>query len=165
MILPVGHGRRRVEGPDQAVPARLDPLDGTKEFIKRVPHFTVNIALVRGNLPVLGVVCTPGAPSMHFAVKGQGAFVRSETGSDKQVHCAVYDPAAEGMVVVGSASHMSKETEAFMAQYTNPEIKQIGSSLKFLLVAEGLANVYPRLAPTCEWECGSCCRSCGRSPR
>jgi 3'(2'), 5'-bisphosphate nucleotidase len=54
----------------------VDPLDGTKEFIKRVPHFTVNIALVKGGSPVMGVVCTPAAATMHFAVKGQGAFVR-----------------------------------------------------------------------------------------
>ena len=57
----------------------VDPLDGTKEFIKRVPHFTVNIALVKGSEPIMGVVCTPAAETMHFAVKGQGAFVRCET--------------------------------------------------------------------------------------
>jgi 3'(2'), 5'-bisphosphate nucleotidase len=65
----------------------VDPLDGTKEFIKRVPHFTVNIALVKGSTPVMGVVCTPAAQTMHFAVSGQGAFVRCELHSHMPFGC------------------------------------------------------------------------------
>eukprot|EP00892_Ulva_mutabilis_P001875 jgi/Ulvmu1/11689/UM008_0099.1 len=130
----------------------VDPLDGTKEFIKRVPHFTVNVALVCGNAPVMGVVYTPAANTSHFAIKGRGAYVRTPTGDDQAVSCKAYDPAESGITVVGSASHMSPLTEEFLAQYNSPNLTQIGSSLKFLLVAEGLASCYPRLAPTCEWD-------------
>lgn len=130
----------------------VDPLDGTKEFIKRVPHFTVNIALIKDKSPVMGVVCTPAAATMHFAVKGKGAFVRTLTSDDRQIRCKEYIPEAEGLSIVASASHMNSLTKDFMAMHKNPSPVQVGSSLKFLLVAEGLAHVYPRLAPTCEWD-------------
>eukprot|EP01023_Acetabularia_acetabulum_P025244 TRINITY_DN2417_c1_g1_i3.p1 TRINITY_DN2417_c1_g1~~TRINITY_DN2417_c1_g1_i3.p1 ORF type:complete len:312 (-),score=59.98 TRINITY_DN2417_c1_g1_i3:217-1152(-) len=129
----------------------VDPLDGTKEFIKRNGQFTVNIALIENGEPVLGVVHTPMAGTTHWGVKGQGAYVRFQ-GKDKEIHAEVYDPEQEGVWVVASASHMNTQTEEFIAQFKNPQFRQLGSSLKLLLVAEGLAQVYPRLAPTCEWD-------------
>eukprot|EP01025_Chloroclados_australasicus_P066386 TRINITY_DN9141_c1_g1_i1.p1 TRINITY_DN9141_c1_g1~~TRINITY_DN9141_c1_g1_i1.p1 ORF type:complete len:332 (-),score=53.10 TRINITY_DN9141_c1_g1_i1:533-1528(-) len=129
----------------------VDPLDGTKEFIKRNGQFTVNIALIERGEPVLGVVHTPIAGTTHWAAKGHGAFVRFE-GQDKPISCTEYDPDQEGLWVVASASHMNQSTEQFISQFKDPQFRQLGSSLKLLLVAEGLANVYPRLAPTCEWD-------------
>jgi 3'-phosphoadenosine 5'-phosphosulfate (PAPS) 3'-phosphatase len=76
----------------------VDPLDGTKEFIKRVPHFTVNVALVKGGTPVMGVVCTPAAATMHFAVQGQGAFVR----------CAAAWPQRAGALVAHSLRRVQR---------------------------------------------------------
>eukprot|EP01023_Acetabularia_acetabulum_P010334 TRINITY_DN14727_c0_g1_i1.p1 TRINITY_DN14727_c0_g1~~TRINITY_DN14727_c0_g1_i1.p1 ORF type:complete len:316 (+),score=71.58 TRINITY_DN14727_c0_g1_i1:71-1018(+) len=129
----------------------VDPLDGTKEFLKRNGQFTVNIALIQKEEPVLGVVHTPMAGTTHWAVKGQGAYVRFE-GEDKSISCQVYDPEQEGLWIVASSSHMSSTTEDFIKQYKTPKFRQLGSSLKLLLVAEGLAHVYPRMAPTCEWD-------------
>eukprot|EP00899_Mesostigma_viride_P021995 jgi/Mesvir1/2980/Mv09606-RA.1 len=131
----------------------VDPLDGTKEFLKRNGQFTVNIALLRGGRPVMGVVHTPCEDRTHWAVAGQGAYVR-EAGStsDARIHAAQFSETDAGITVVGSASHSTPETEAFIAKYKDPKFKALGSSLKFMLVAEGKAHVYPRLAPTCEWD-------------
>eukprot|EP01025_Chloroclados_australasicus_P016052 TRINITY_DN1785_c0_g1_i1.p2 TRINITY_DN1785_c0_g1~~TRINITY_DN1785_c0_g1_i1.p2 ORF type:complete len:332 (-),score=51.56 TRINITY_DN1785_c0_g1_i1:250-1245(-) len=129
----------------------VDPLDGTKEFLKRNGQFTVNIALVQYNEPIVGVVHTPMAGTTHWGVKGQGAFVRFE-GQDKPIECEEFDPQQEGLWIVASASHMNSITEEFVGQYNSPKYRQLGSSLKLLLIAEGLAHVYPRLAPTCEWD-------------
>jgi 3'(2'), 5'-bisphosphate nucleotidase len=129
----------------------VDPLDGTKEFIKRNGQFTVNIALLEGSRPVMGVVQVPVSGKVYWAVKGKGAHVR-EGGVDRQICCAEFDPSDVGLTLVASASHLTKETEDFVAEYTDPKFKQLGSSLKLLLVAEGEAHVYPRLAPTCEWD-------------
>lgn len=129
----------------------VDPLDGTKEFLKRTGEFTVNIALVQGVTPVLGVLHVPVTGETFFAVEGRGAFVRRE-GTTTQISAAEFDPAGEGVVIVGSASHMSPATKDFVALFRDPEFRQMGSSLKFMMVAEGIAHVYPRLAPTMEWD-------------
>ncbi|CAM9233164.1 unnamed protein product [Ascophyllum nodosum] len=133
----------------------VDPLDGTKEFIKRNGQFTVNVGLCEKGVPVLGVVGVPAAdqPRTYFAVKDAGAFV--ETDEDKQrtpIHCKEFSEEDEGLCVVASLSHSSPETEAFIAKFKNPSTTSMGSSLKLLLVAEGKAHVYPRLAPTSEWD-------------
>lgn len=131
----------------------VDPLDGTKEFLKRNGQFTVNIALLQGGRPVLGVVQVPATGKAYWAAAGQGAWVRDAPGAaPRRIHAAAFDPEAEGLTIVGSASHSSKETEDFVAQYKAPAFRQLGSSLKLLMVAEGEAHVYPRLAPTCEWD-------------
>jgi len=130
----------------------VDPLDGTKEFIKRNGEFTVNIALINKGCPVMGVVYVPVSGKMYVALKGKGAFVGVGTATDQPLRCAVYTTADEGLKVVGSRSHMNPETEQFMAQFKNPEVVSMGSSLKFMLVAEGNAHVYPRIAPTMEWD-------------
>lgn len=129
----------------------VDPLDGTKEFIKRNGQFTVNIALIRGQVPILGVVHTPVSKTTHFAAEGQGAFLKKDSNSTK-ISVASFRESDEGLTIVGSRSHGSQLTEDFVKGFKNPEFAALGSSLKLLMVAEGKAHVYPRLAPTSEWD-------------
>ncbi|CAM9642467.1 unnamed protein product [Scytosiphon promiscuus] len=133
----------------------VDPLDGTKEFIKRNGQFTVNVGLCEAGVPVLGVVGVPAAeePRTYFAAKGAGAFVETDKEKTRSpISCKEFSEEDEGLCVVASLSHSSPETEAFIAKYKNPSTTSMGSSLKLLLVAEGKAHVYPRLAPTSEWD-------------
>ncbi len=127
----------------------IDPLDGTKEFVARNGEFTVNIALVRGGVPILGVVVAPALNLAYWGGAGMGAF-RAVQGVREPIRVA---GVPEGTVrVVASKSHLNAETEAFIALLGAHELIQAGSSLKFCRVAEGAADVYPRLAPTCEWD-------------
>lgn len=137
----------------------VDPLDGTKEFIKRNGEFTVNIALVHEGTPVMGVVYAPAQGLLYWGSAG-GAF-RATVEPDGTCGEAQRLPlagAGEGRpyTVVASRSHLSPETEAFIArcreQYGEVELHPAGSSLKICLVAEGTADAYPRLAPTMEWD-------------
>jgi len=130
----------------------VDPLDGTKEFIKRNGEFTVNIALIEKGRSIMGVVYVPVSGKMYVALKNKGAFTGKGMATDQPLHAAQYTKADEGLKIVGSRSHMNEETEQFMAQFNNPEVVSMGSSLKFMLVAEGNAHVYPRIAPTMEWD-------------
>lgn len=125
----------------------IDPLDGTKEFIKKNGEFTVNIALIHGGKPILGVVFTPVLGEMFWAVKGDGAF---KDGSKLQVN--KFSTADEGLKVVASRSHLNDDTKQYLNTLHNPEIVSKGSSLKLLMVAEGSADLYPRYAPTMEWD-------------
>lgn len=125
----------------------IDPIDGTKEFIKRNGEFTVNIALIRKGRPVLGVVRVPATGDVYHAVFSMGAF---KNGQKIQVN--TFDPKASGLKVVASRSHLNDETQAFMDDLNEPEIVSKGSSLKLLMVAEGEADLYPRYAPTMEWD-------------
>ena len=130
----------------------VDPLDGTKEFIKRNGEFTVNIALIRKGKPVLGVVAIPVSGDLYYSTEGVGAFYVS---NGKEVQLPLkgkVDLEEEGLTVVASRSHMSPETEAFIQKLHAPKLVSKGSSLKFLLVAEGNADLYPRFAPTMEWD-------------
>lgn len=129
----------------------VDPLDGTKEFLKHNGEFTVNIALVQGSSPVMGVVHVPVTGETFFAVEGRGAFVRRK-GVTTQIHAAEFNPKQRGVVVVASASHASSATKEFVALFDEPEFREMGSSLKLMLVAEGIAHVYPRLHATKEWD-------------
>ena len=129
----------------------IDPIDGTKEFIKKNGEFTVNIALIHRDTPVLGVVYAPALGDMYKAKKGEGAFKNGERLPLKQnLTPQLY------LNVVASKSHLSEETQAFIDTLakTTEEIHQVskGSSLKLCMVAEGEADVYPRLAPTMEWD-------------
>ena len=125
-----------------------DPVD-----LMEVPQFTVNIALVHGNHPILGVVHTPCQQLTHWAVKGQGAYVRTKGSDvDKRISAAEFRESDPNLVVMGSSSHASVETSEFIAKYDSPKLTPMGSSLKFLQVAEGKAHVYPRMAPTSEWD-------------
>ncbi|MEM9328974.1 MAG: 3'(2'),5'-bisphosphate nucleotidase CysQ [Bacteroidota bacterium] len=125
----------------------VDPIDGTKEFIKRNGEFTVNIALIHRNEPVLGVVQVPVSGDMYTAVKGHGAFKDGERIFVNK--CEMEDP---GLRVVASRSHLNDDTRQFIEQINDPVIVSKGSSLKLLLVASGEADLYPRFAPTMEWD-------------
>lgn len=141
----------------------VDPLDGTKEFIKRNGEFTVNIALVENGIPVFGVIYTPAQDVLYYSVPDQGAFrcdgavqAYAEQTIGKR---SVQLPSAklpEAFTIVGSRSHSSAETEAYVDElqkkYGQVEFKASGSSLKFCIVAEGKAHAYPRFAPTMEWD-------------
>jgi 3'(2'), 5'-bisphosphate nucleotidase len=128
----------------------VDPLDGTKEFIKRNGEFTVNIALVRDRRPVLGVVHAPALGTTYWAAEGEGAYKRDADGAERRI--AVSDYRQSGLQVVASRSHAGELMPRFLAALGDPECVSSGSSLKFCLVAEGAANLYPRFGPTMEWD-------------
>ncbi len=127
----------------------IDPIDGTKEFIKKNGEFTVNIALVHKDTPILGVVYAPALGDMYKAKKGEGAFK-----NDQRLPLQTNHDLKEKMSVVASKSHLSEETQAFIDALDTKDIMQVskGSSLKLCMVAEGEADIYPRLAPTMEWD-------------
>lgn len=127
----------------------VDPLDGTKEFINRTGEFTVNIALIENGFPILGVVYAPVVERMYFALSGSGAF-RETDGKASQVRVCVY---SGGTVrIVASRSHRGERLDAFLARIGEHEAVSMGSSLKLCLVAEGCADLYPRLGSTMEWD-------------
>jgi 3'(2'), 5'-bisphosphate nucleotidase len=133
----------------------IDPLDGTKEFIRKNGEFTINIALVSDKTPVLGVIYVPVKEMFYYAVKGHGSYkiengkkavrIRSDRKRDKN-----------DLIVVGSRSHASEELYEFVEgkkkEYDEVTLISSGSSLKFCLVAEGKADIYPRTGPTYEWD-------------
>ncbi|TAE59051.1 MAG: 3'(2'),5'-bisphosphate nucleotidase [Bacteroidetes bacterium] len=129
----------------------VDPLDGTKEFIKRNGEFTVNIALIEGGRPVLGCVYVPAQDLTYYAFAGGGAF-RMENNFSYPIVAEDFNPDLPGIKVVASRSHMTPEAEDYISRFSQPHLMSMGSSLKFLLVAEGKAHVYPRLGPTMEWD-------------
>ena len=133
----------------------VDPLDGTKEFIKRNGEFTVNIALVLRDRPVFGVVYVPVTEDLYWAEKGKGAYHQKQDGSVHQLQSNAYKQEDVGLRVVCSRSHINAETQAFIDQLNEPEAVSRGSSLKFLLIASSQAEVYPRLGPTMEWDTGA----------
>ncbi len=131
----------------------VDPLDGTKEFISKNGEFTVNIALIRDHQPVLGIVHVPVTGVSYYGAKGHGAWRR--TASENVVPIHVRQPAADPMVIVGSRSHANPELTDQLDKLGLHEFISMGSSLKFCRVAEGLADFYPRMGPTCEWDTGA----------
>ena len=128
----------------------VDPLDGTREFVKRNGEFTVNIALIDGHRPVLGVVHIPVMGKTYIGCEGYGAEVRAKDGSRTAIKAAI--ESASPVRVVGSRSHRGASLDAFLEKLADFEMVPMGSSLKFCLVAEGTADVYPRLGPTSEWD-------------
>ncbi len=125
----------------------IDPIDGTKEFIKKNGEFTINIALIHKDIPVLGVVYAPVLDEMYKAKKGEGAFKNNQK---LPIHRDDIN-----YVIVASKSHMSEETQQFIENIETKKEKVLiskGSSLKLCMVAEGVADIYPRLAPTMEWD-------------
>ena len=142
----------------------VDPLDGTREFVKRNGEFTVNIALVEAGEPVLGVVYAPALDELHFGLRapaamGGGAFVCD---GDKHVPISVRAPATAPLRVAGSRSHMDPRSAAFIARIGEHELLGMGSSLKFCRMAEARLDLYPRFAPTSEWDtaAGQCVLEC-----
>ncbi len=132
----------------------VDPLDGTKEFIKKNGEFTVNIALIENGVPVMGVVHVPAQGITYFAEKGKGSH-KKEDGIIQTLNIRAL--AADGVLkIVGSRSHQTPELMEYVEKQKNVfsqvEFVAAGSSLKFCLLAEGKADVYPRLGPTMEWD-------------
>lgn len=128
----------------------VDPLDGTKEFVKRNGEFTVNIALIDAGRPVAGVVHVPVPEVSYFGAENGGAWRIERGGEPRAIATAV--PAAPPYRVVCSRSHRDAATEAFIGRLGPHEVIAVGSSLKFCLVAEGEADVYPRFGPTSYWD-------------
>lgn len=127
----------------------VDPLDGTKEFIKKNGEFTVNIGLIQDGMPVLGVVYAP-ALDILWAGAGSQAW-RQDSQDRRSIRCR--KPPAQGAVVLDSRSHRAADRmEAFMATLPGAAVENAGSSLKFCRIAEGSGDFYPRFGPTCEWD-------------
>ena len=128
----------------------IDPLDGTKEFVNRNGEFTVNIALIDGNRPVLGVVHVPVIDKTYTGCEGAGATVRENDDSPRAIEVA--SATSMPVRVVGSRSHRGASLDAFLEELGEVEMLPMGSSLKFCIVAEGKADIYPRLGLTSEWD-------------
>ena len=144
----------------------VDPLDGTKEFVKRNGEFTVNIALIHNRKPILGVIYVPVKEELYFALEGLGSYKISRNTTIDELEELIsfsqklpIDYRRDNYIMVGSRSHMSKETEAFFTEkkkeHGNVEVMAVGSSLKLCMIAEGKADAYPRYAPTMEWDTGA----------
>jgi len=128
----------------------VDPLDGTKEFISRNGEFTVNIALIEAGEPVLGVVLAPALGALYAGGRGLGAY-RDDASGRRAIRCRAVPP--EGLAVVASRSHGDERAlDAFLAGRTVASRVNAGSSLKLCLLAEGRADLYPRLGRTMEWD-------------
>lgn len=137
----------------------VDPLDGTKEFIKKNGEFTVNIALVENGVPVIGVVYRPVTDTMYLGAEGAGAWRIADGGEPEAISGGPHYSEKEAVQLVASRSHLTPEVEAFVeelrGQGKQVEFLSAGSSLKLCLVAEGAADVYPRFGPTMEWDTGA----------
>lgn len=130
----------------------VDPIDGTKEFTQRSDEFTVNIALIEHGQPVLGVVTAPALLEAYWGAVGEGAWKRERDNTVRRIHVVV--PSAE-VRVMASKSHLNEATSAFIDKLGPHQLMQVGSSLKICRIAEGKADVYPRLGPTSEWDTGA----------
>jgi 3'(2'), 5'-bisphosphate nucleotidase len=148
---------KRTIPPEGAAFILVDPLDGTREFLGPTGEFTVNIALVEAGRPRCGVVYAPALGRIWKGIVGHGAEAGTlEAGGDAAAIAwrpiSARRRPAEGLVAVASRSHLDADTAAFLATLNIADRRSIGSALKFCLVAEGEADVYPRLAPTMEWD-------------
>lgn len=130
----------------------VDPLDGTKEFLKRNGEFTVNVALIENQKPVLGVVAVPVTGDVFYAEQGLGANVKRMGRVGFLPKRLSVDITKSGIRVVASRSHMNADTETYIQSLKKPVLVSQGSSLKFMLLAEGKADLYPRFAPSMEWD-------------
>jgi len=128
----------------------VDPIDGTKEFVKKNGQFTVNIGLCRYGVPVFGIVSIPVTGEIYYGVEGIGSF-KIEGGVTKRLNVNSEKP-DDKIKIIASASHMNPETEEYIKQFSNPELVTVGSSIKLLWIAENKAHIYPRIAPTSEWD-------------
>jgi 3'(2'), 5'-bisphosphate nucleotidase len=128
----------------------VDPLDGTKEFLSRNGQFTVNIALIEDHIPALGIVHVPVTDTSYRGLIGHGAWCQRAAAAPVPIRVSA--ASASPVRVVGSRSHRGDSLDAFLARLGPHEMVPMGSSLKFCMVAEGAADVYPRLGPTSEWD-------------
>ncbi len=135
----------------------IDPLDGTKEFINRNGEFTVNISLIENNNPIFGIIYSPVKSLLYYALKNNGCY-KLQTNSNLKTlkdfnKININNVNNSTIKVIGSRSHSSKEFEIWIEnKFKNFELITIGSSLKFCILAEGKADIYPRLGPTSEWD-------------
>ena len=134
----------------------VDPLDGTKEFIKKNGEFTVNIALIENNKPILGVIYAPAKSDLYFALKKYGSYKINSNSiliNLKESQKLFVSNQSNIKRVIGSRSHSNQSFNSWVNKnFSNTEIVQAGSSLKFCLIAEGVADIYPRFGPTSEWD-------------
>ena len=128
----------------------VDPLDGTKEFVSRNGEFTVNIALIHDHAPAFGVVYVPALNTLYVGGQDVGAYKQIDGGELVKIQPTI--PAQQPPRVVGSRSHRGELLDAYLARLGPHELVSMGSSLKFCLLAEGKADLYPRLGPTSEWD-------------
>lgn len=128
----------------------VDPLDGTREFVKRNGEFTVNIALIENHESTLGVIYAPVTGALYYAARGTGAYKRASNTGPERIQSRKRQ--AGKIIVAGSRSHRGDSLNAFLGRIGDHEILPMGSSLKSCLVAEGQADIYPRLGPTSEWD-------------
>ena len=128
----------------------VDPLDGTKEFIKRNGDFTVNIALIHQHKVILGMVYVPVSGVYYFGACGEGAFKQNNHGEINPIQVRAKTP--KKLIVVGSRSHITAELEQYLSRLPEHQLTSMGSSLKLCLVAEGVADLYPRIGLTSEWD-------------
>ena len=128
----------------------VDPLDGTREFLSHNGEFTVNIALIDGHEPVLGVVYAPARQLLYYGIPGFGAFRAQGDGSAAAIVVKRHAPTP--LRVVGSRSHRGDSLDRLLSQLGSHQLIAVGSSLKLCMVAEGSADLYPRLGATCEWD-------------
>jgi 3'(2'), 5'-bisphosphate nucleotidase len=129
----------------------IDPIDGTKEFIKRNGEFTINIALIKDSEPVLGVVLAPIKEEIYYAVKGYGAFLEKNNKTCR-LKCSFYNKGSEGLRVPISMSNVNDLTKKYINNFNNPVTIPKGAALKFMMIANAEADFYPRKAPTMEWD-------------
>jgi 3'(2'), 5'-bisphosphate nucleotidase len=127
----------------------VDPLDGTREFVKRNGQFAINIALVVEHEPVLGLIAVPAQGLVYVGASGSGAHRQVADGTRSRIQVA---PPAVPLRVVGSRSHQSPGLAAYLARLPQHQLRGVGSALKFCLLAEGNADLYPRFGPTSEWD-------------
>ena len=140
---------QKAQRPQLAVYWLVDPLDGTKEFIKRNGEFTVNIALIVNGCAVFGVVGVPVQNKLYWGGKEYGCWLKDSSG----IRRLTAEKSKQALLrVVGSRSHVNAETAEYLRKLGEHELLSVGSSLKFCLLAEGKADLYPRLGPTCEWD-------------
>ncbi len=128
----------------------VDPLDGTKEFLKQSGEFTVNIARVRGGQPILGVVHSPVLGLTYWAERGEGAFKQQGVENEQPIRTRI--PQLEKLVIVASRDHAGPLVKELLSRFPDATTSSMGSSLKFCLVAEGSADIYLRDVPTSEWD-------------
>ena len=129
----------------------IDPIDGTKEFIKKNGQFTINIGLCKNSVPIFGIVSIPVTDEIYYGINGIGSF-KIHKDIKKELSIEKKNYSKEGVKIIASSSHLNNDTKNFINQFNNPEILNTGSSIKLLYIAEEKADIYPRLAPTSEWD-------------
>ena len=133
----------------------VDPLDGTKEFIKKNGEFTVNIALIKNNKPHLGIVYCPTQKTLYYNDHEKNVYKKVGEDITTLNKRNSVNESTEGLRVVVSRSHMSEETSEYVSKLSDPKLISCGSSLKFLYIADDKADIYPRFGPTMEWDTGA----------